>query len=122
MALKDVRHFYFSTLCQYLEEKQNLADFKEALEAGNITEEQMQDVMSAVDKLEENYHRLAYIMYLFSLPARKEKRRRFSEQYTEVAAEFAKLGVDENSITLENAEALKLFKAKLNELKKCNLD
>ena len=61
-------------------------------------------------------------MYLFSLPARKEKRRRFSEQYTEVAAEFAKLGVDENSITLENAEALKLFKAKLNELKKCNLD
>ena len=48
MALKDVRHFYFSTLCQYLEEKQNLADFKEALEAGNITEEQMQDVISAV--------------------------------------------------------------------------
>ena len=42
MAVKDVRNYLYTMLSQYIEEKQNLADFEEALNDGNITQEQMQ--------------------------------------------------------------------------------
>jgi predicted RNA-binding protein associated with RNAse of E/G family len=62
-------------LCQYIEEKQNLADFEEALKNGLITEEQMQEAMTTVTDLENNYYRLAYIMYLLDMPNSKEKKK-----------------------------------------------
>ena len=52
MAVKDVKNYFYTMLCQYIEEKQNLADFEEALKEGNITQEQMQEVMENVVNLE----------------------------------------------------------------------
>ena len=62
MAVKDVRKYFYTMLAQYLEEKQNLADFEEALKDGHITQDQMQEALSTVASLETNYHRLVYIM------------------------------------------------------------
>ena len=45
MAIQDVRQYFYTMLSQYLEEKENLADFEEALKNGLITEEQMQEAM-----------------------------------------------------------------------------
>ena len=72
MAIKDVKHYFYTMLMQYLEEKQNLADFTEALENNLITEEQMQEALDTVADLENNYYRLAYIMYLLDMPNKKE--------------------------------------------------
>ena len=55
MAKKDVQLYFFNMLSQYLEEKQNLADFEEALKNGLITEEQMQEALDTVAALENNY-------------------------------------------------------------------
>ena len=74
MAIKDVKNYYYTMLGQYLEEKQNLSDFEEALKEGYITQEQMQEVMENVANLEVNYHRLVYIMYLLEMPNRKSKK------------------------------------------------
>ena len=74
MAVKDVRNYFYTMLSQYIEEKQNLADFEEALKAGNITQDQMQEAMENVANLETNYHRLVYIMYLLEMPNRKNKK------------------------------------------------
>ena len=71
MAVKDVRQYFFTMLNQYLEEKNNLADFQEALKEGLITEDQMSEVMEIVAGLEANYHRLVYIMYLLDMPEKK---------------------------------------------------
>ena len=71
MAINDVRQYYYNMLIQYLEEKQNLVDFEAALKEGLITEEQMQEALETVAGLEENYHRLAYIMYLIDMPNNK---------------------------------------------------
>jgi hypothetical protein len=117
MAIKDVRYYFFTMLAQYVEEKQNLADFEEALKEGLITEEQMQDALENVDKLEENYHRLAYIMYLLSLPNRKSKKAAYSNQFKVLEEEFNRLGVDIESIKEENSDALVHFKAALEALK-----
>lgn len=118
MAIKDVRNYYYTMLSQYLEEKQNLVDFEEALKDGLITEEQMQEAMNTVNELETNYHRLTYIMYLFDMPNRKEKKVRYVSQNREVLKELEALGADINSIKKENTDALLHFKAFLSSLKR----
>jgi hypothetical protein len=116
MAIKDVRHYFFTMLAQYIEEKQNLADFEGALKEGLITEEQMQEAMSNVEILETNYYRLAYIMYLLDMPNRKTKKLGYVKQYEKVLEELKKLGADIDSIKQENSDALIHFKAALNRL------
>lgn len=117
MAIRDVREYYYTMLAQYLEEKQNLEDFSEALKDGLITEEQMQDALDNVANLEENYHRLAYIMYLFDMPNRDSKKKVYTRQYSAILEEFRRLGVDIDSIKKENTDALAHFKAALEALK-----
>lgn len=116
MAINDVRDYYFTMLAQYLEEKQNLEDFSEALKNGYITEEQLHDAQEAVLSLEENYHRLSYIMYLLSMPKRKSKKAGYIKQNKKLLSEFIKLGADKDSIEKENLDALKHFKAELENL------
>lgn len=118
MAIKDVRDYFYTMLLQYIEEKQNLADFEEALKDGNITEEQMQEAMDTVASLETNYHRLVYIMYLLDMPNKKSKKACYVKQYKGILDELKRLGADIDSIKEENSDALLHFKATLNALRK----
>lgn len=122
MAVKDVKNYYYTMMSQYLEEKQNLADFEEALKNGHITEEQMSEAMEVVADLEKNYYRLAYIMYLLDIPNRTEKRKRFLKQFAPIEAEFKRLGADLPSVEMENADVLAHFKQTLNALKEPNAE
>jgi hypothetical protein len=117
MAVKDVREYFYTMLSQYLEEKQNLADFEEALKEGFITEEQMQEALDTVAALETNYHRLVYIMYLLDMPNRKAKKAKYVKQYGPILEELRRLGADIDSIKKENSDALIHFKAALKSLK-----
>jgi hypothetical protein len=117
MAIKDVRRYYYTVLAQYLEEKQNLADFEEALKDGLITEDQMQEATSTVAALEENYHRLTYIMYLFDMPNKDSKKDAYVRQYKTILEELQKLGADIDSVKQENTDALIHFKAALKALR-----
>jgi hypothetical protein len=118
MAIKDVRTYFYTMLAQYLEEKQNLADFEEALKEGFITEEQMQEAIDTVADLENNYHRLVYIMYLLDMPNKKSKKAGYVKQYGTILEELKRLGADIDSIKEENSDALIHFKAKLEALRK----
>ena len=105
-------------LSQFLEEKQNLADFEAALKDGLITEDQMNEALETVAELEKNYHRLAYIMYLLDMPKRSSKKDTYVRQYKNILNELAELGADITSIKEENSDALILFKAALKNLEK----
>jgi hypothetical protein len=118
MAKKDVQQYFFNMLAQYLEEKQNLADFEEALKEGNITQEQMQEALENVNNLETNYHRLVYIMYLLNMPNRDSKKAGYVRQHKTILDELHRLGADEASVKEENSDALIHFKAALEALKK----
>ena len=118
MAVREVREYFYTMLNQYLEEKQNLADFEEALKEGFITEEQMQEALDTVAELEKNYHRLVYIMYLLDMPKRKIKQAKYTKQYKALVDEFKRLGADIESVTEENSDALAHFKLTLKALKK----
>ena len=118
MAIKDVKNYFYNMLVQYIEEKQNLADFEEALKDGLITEDQMQEAIETVADLENNYHRLAYIMFLFDMPNRATKKNNYIKQNAVLLEEFKRLGVDLDSIKAENTDALLHFKAALKALAK----
>ena len=117
MAVKDVRKYYYTMLAQYLDEKQNLADFEEALKDGLITEEQMQEALDTVASLEANYYRLTYIMYLLDMPNRNSKKDTYVKQYKSILEELKRLGADIDSIKKENSDALTHFKTSLKALK-----
>lgn len=118
MAIKDVRTYFYTILAQYLEEKQNLADFEEALKNGFITEEQMQEALDTVAGLENNYHRLVYIMYLLDMPNRDSKKAGYAKQHKVILEELKRLGADIDSVKEENSDALIHFKAALEAMKK----
>ena len=117
MAIIDVKNYYYTMLSQYLEEKQNLADFVTALKAGHITEEQMQDALNIVAELEKNYFRLSYIMHLLNIPKRKNKQKKYLKQISPIVEEFSRLKADLPSVELENADALIHFKNTLMALR-----
>jgi hypothetical protein len=117
MAKKDVQQYFFNMLAQYLEEKQNLADFEEALKEGHITQEQMQEALDTVASLETNYHRLVYIMYLLDMPNRKSKKADYVKQHKVILDELKKLGADIDSVKEENSDSLIHFKAALKALR-----
>ena len=84
---------------------------------GLITEDQMAEAMEVVAELENNYHRLAYIMYLFGMPNRKTKKANYIKQNKTLVEEFKRLGVDMSSVKEENDDALLHFKTALQALK-----
>ncbi len=117
MAIQDVHQYFYTMLSQYLEEKENLADFEEALKEGLITEDQMQEAMDNVAALEANYHRLAYVMFLLDMPKRKSKKTDYVKHYQKILDELKRLGADIDSVKNENTDALIHFKAALKALK-----
>ena len=116
MALRDVKDYYFKMLSQYMEMKADLADFEQALKDGFITEDQLQAAFEAVDRVQQNYERLSYIMYLLNLPNRKSKQKKYNIMNNALLEEFAKRGADCSAVELENIDALKAFKAEMEQL------
>jgi predicted RNA-binding protein associated with RNAse of E/G family len=116
MAIRDVKDYYFKMVAQYLEMKADLADFEQALKDGFITEDQMQAAFDEVDKVQQNYERLSYVMYLLSLPNRKSKQKKYKAANAALASEFENRKADINSVSIENQDALKTFKEEMEKL------
>jgi hypothetical protein len=118
MAVKDVKEYYLKMLAQYLEMKNDLADFEEALKNGFITEDQMQAAMEEVNALQVNYDRLTYIMYLLELPNRKSKHARHNKANKKILDALKDRKADTDSVELENKSVLANFREELKKLKK----
>lgn len=117
MAVIDVKKYYYKMLAQYIEMKNDLQDFEQALADGFVTEEQVLAAKEEVDRLEENYQRLTYIMYLLELPKRASKRRKFEKSHEKFMERFKQVGADIDSIVDENTSCLMHFRDELEKLK-----
>jgi hypothetical protein len=120
MAIRDVKEYYFKMLNQYLEMKADMADFEQALKDGFITEDQMQYALEEVNKVQQNYERLSYIMYLLNLPKRKAKQKQYKANAMNAAieTEFADRNADSKAVEIENKDALAAFKQEMAQLQK----
>lgn len=116
MAIRDVKEYYFKMLGQYMEMKADMADFEQALKDDFITEDQMQNAIDEMYKVQQNYDRLTYIMYLLELPRRESKKAKHNNSNRKLVAAFKEREADAESIDYENKCALKAFRDELKQL------
>ena len=106
MALKDVKSYYYKMLSQYIESKNDLADFEAALKTGYITEDQLTEAKDDVEQMKNNVDRLAYILYLFELPNRKDKKVLAKKRNENLEEYFSRVEADESAVMDENLSLL----------------
>lgn len=115
MAVREVREYYAKLLAQYQEMNDDLADWNEAVKAGNVTEDQLADVKADVERLRENVERIHYVLYLLEKPSRKSKKARFDNQTKKVDGYFRDINAHADCVFEENdsivAEIHKKLKA-----------
>lgn len=117
MAMIDVKEYYYVMLNQYIACKNDLSDFEQALKDGHITEEQLQSMKEDVNNLKTNLDRIQYILYLFDLPKRKEKKVRFIENNSALKKYFDDIGVSTTCLKDENENTLSHLRAEIKKLK-----
>lgn len=116
MALKDVKSYYYKMLSQYIESKNDLADFEAALKTGYITEDQLTEAKDDVEQMKNNVDRLAYILYLFELPNRKDKKVLAKKRNENLEEYFSRVEADESAVMDENLSLLTHLRETLRSL------
>ena len=116
MALKDVKSYYYKMLSQYIESKNDLADFEAALKTCYITEDQLTEAKDDVEQMKNNVDRLAYILYLFELPNRKDKKVLAKKRNENLEEYFSRVEADESAVMDENLSLLTHLRETLRSL------
>lgn len=118
MAVKDVKRYYYTMLNQYLEMKADLADFEQAFADGFITEDQLEAVREDIAKIEANYDRLTYIMYLLEMPNRPSKKQAYETKSEKELNYLKAKEADGKYVAEENKSALEHLRQELKRLSK----
>lgn len=122
MALIDFKRYMFQVEAQYVEMKEDLKDFEQALKDGYITEDKLVSVKEDVEMLEQNYKRLLYAAFLLEIPKRNSKKAKHKNANNALINYFEKLGASESAVIEENKSLLTKIRAELKTLQKENKD
>lgn len=110
MALKHVKEYYFKIQEQYLELLSDVPEYDKALKEGKFTQEQFDNAVKQLEIVKENYERISYIMYLFTLPQRDKRLDKHIQQHKATRDYFKTSGASIDAILSENGDALAEFK------------
>ena len=118
MALKQVKDYYKSVEKLYFDMLHSLKEMNEEFKKGNVTEEELNKLLTPVNNIKDNYLRLSYVLHLFYEPNRQKKVKKYEKQEHNINKIF-----EENRITkeqdLQDSEyALTEFKKHLKEFVK----
>lgn len=115
MALRHVKEYYKQVEDQYFRMLKKTKEFDEALKEGLFDQEKYNQALSMTSKIEENYKRIAFTMFLWSKPNKKSKKHRFESQNKHKIEKFA--GNTDADVINENEDILKKFYAYVDEIK-----
>ena len=118
MALKQVKEYYRGIEKLYFELVSDLREMESEFKKGNISQEDLEKLMTPVQNIKDNYLRLSYIMHLFYQPNRKKKVPRYEKEEHKLVDVFKENRVDKDSDLEDNRYALDQFKKHLEEFKK----
>lgn len=84
MSIKDVRDYHLRMMADYIDLKTTLERLESEItpETSEQALKNIADIKQRVNKVQENYNRINYIMYLLDKPARKKKQEKWSKQNT----------------------------------------
>ena len=117
MALKDVKKYYYNVQAQLIAAKEDLEEFSAALQDGYITEDRLIPVLNDVENLQINYDRLSYIMYLFELPRKTKKQKKFKQANGAIEGLLETKNATESAVLDENKSMLDSIRKELKALK-----
>lgn len=118
MALRDVKEYYYTMLAQYVETKDDLADFEEAFRDGYIAEDKLEEVRDDLELMKENLARIQYIMYLWEMPNRKGKKENFRKANSQLEEYFDSVGASKEAVVDENRSIASDLRKRLKKLAK----
>lgn len=116
MAIRDVKHYYYTMQGQYLLMKADLKDFEEGLKSGYITEDQLADFQEDVTRVEQNFHRLGYIIFLLEQPNRASKKSSYIKHNEKLTAYFEDKGATLEKVVDENFSAIQHIREEIKKL------
>ena len=118
MALKQVKDYYKSVEKLYFDMVHSLEGMQEEFNKGNVTEEELNKLLTPVNNIKDNYLRLSYIMHLFYEPNRRKKIPAYNKQERKIVTVFKQNKITKEQDLQESEYALKEFKKHLEEFKK----
>jgi len=80
MARRDFDAYYNKIASQLFELDKVFKELAEEADAGMVEPERLEQVKKTIEPIKNSYQTLCYIKYLLDMPARKNKRSRFSKQ------------------------------------------
>lgn len=116
MAIRDVKHYYYTMQNQYLLMKADLKDFEEGLKSGYITEDQLTEFQEDVARVEQNFLRLGYIMFLLEQPNKASKKDGYIKQNKKLTAYFEDKGATIEKVVDENFSAIQHIREEIKKL------
>ena len=111
MALKHVFKYYNQICDQYMQMLAEIKDFEEEAKQGLIEPERLDKIKEEIRPMQDNYERWSYMMYLFNLPNRKEKEKKYKKQNKKLLASIEEKNKI-NSVLEENQQVIDKIKIK----------
>ena len=104
MSVKHVKDYYNTMTKDYIDAKETLEKMK-----NEITDESASEYIKRVDefksyfyKIEENYKRISYIIYLLDMPNKKEKKRKYEKMNSKKVTDRTLEKVHEENVACLN--------------------
>lgn len=115
MAIKHVKNYYKQIEKMYLELVSELHEMEEDFKKNECTEEELQNLLVPVRGIEENYKRLAYILYLLYQPNRDKKSGKYHKENKDLYKYFKDNNLTAEQEIQKEEHALKEFKKSIKE-------
>lgn len=113
MAIKHVKEYFHQIEKMYWDLNASLIEMKEDFERGEATEEQLNNLLTPVSGIQQQYMQLAYLMHLLYQPTKKENADKFKKRNKILEQYFEDKHLTKEQMLERDADALKLFKEKL---------
>lgn len=116
MAYKHVKDYFRKIENMFFECMDDVQEFDKMLKEGKFTYEEFERAAKQVALIKSNYERLAYIMFLFNQPARKEKSVKYNKENKKYLDILKAKKADDKSVFEETKNSLDNFKKLYKEL------
>ena len=113
-----VKKYYLEVERNYIETVRHAEEYLKCYKEGKISDEQFETFEKNLNVIKNDYEKLAYVMFLFNQPQRKEKVNKYNQQNKLLIDGFARLNTDKKSIMTVHSYILERFKEELPKLLK----
>ena len=107
MSVKHVKAYYEEICNQYHEYVEELKDFEELCESGQVPPEQIENAKKFIEPLKDNWMKLNYIIWLLNKPNKKERQKDYERRVKQENCITDAEVFDQNKKCIENLKGLK---------------